>query len=69
MCYYKSLFLTKQIIAHTDFCNKPVPIMEKAINVFRKFDKAIIDKNRPDNQETTEDVIKAYQGDIRGRFH
>ena len=42
--YYKSLFLTKQIIAHTDFCNKPVPIMEKAINVFRKFDKAIIDK-------------------------
>ena len=55
-------------IAHSDFYNKPVPIMEKAVNVVRQFDKAMIDKYGLDNQETTEDVINAYREDIRRRF-
>jgi len=40
-------------IAHSDFYNKPVPIMEKAVNVIRQFDKAMIAKYGLDNQETT----------------
>ena len=55
-------------IAHSDFYNKPVPIMEKAVNVVRQFDKAMIAKYGLDNQETTEDVISAYREDIRRRF-
>lgn len=55
-------------IAHSDFYNKPIPIMEKAVNVVRRFDKAMINKYGLDNQETTEDVINTYRKDIRWRF-
>ena len=57
-----------KFIAHYDFYNKPIPFMEKAVNVIRQFDKAMIDKYGLDNQEKTEDVISAYREDIRRRF-
>ena len=42
--------------------------MEKAVNVVRQFDKAMIAKYGLDGQETTEEVINAYREDIRRRF-
>ena len=55
-------------ISHYDFYNKPIPFMDKAVNVIIKFDEAVVKKYGLGYQETISEAISYYREDIHKRF-
>lgn len=55
-------------ISHYDFYNKPVPIMNRAVEIIERFDKAMLEKYEMLSQESTEAFITRTREDILARL-